>query len=48
MNPKVLGTVQLVGGLLGAYWGYTSTDWAAVTFGVVFILMAVHHFMEKQ
>ncbi len=47
MNAKILGAIQLIGGLIGLYAWYAEKAWALPVFSIVFILMAIHHFMEK-
>ncbi len=45
MNPKTIGAIQLIGGLVAGWLGWG--DWAVVVLAAVFVLMSVHHFMEK-
>ena len=48
MDPKILAAIQLIGGLIGLYAWYTLKPWALPVFSIIFILMAIHHFMEKK
>jgi len=48
MDPKILAAIQLIGGLIGLYAWYAENGWALPVFSIVFILMAIHHFMEKK
>ncbi len=48
MDTKILGAIQLIGGLIGLYSWWSGKDWALPVFAVVFIILAIHHFMEKK
>ena len=48
MDPKILGAIQLLGGLIGLYAWWSAKDWAIPVFAIVFIILAIHHFMEKK
>ncbi|MBW2970440.1 hypothetical protein KY309_02000 [Candidatus Woesearchaeota archaeon] len=46
MQPKVLGGIQVIGGLIAGYFGWG--DWAIVVLALLFIIMGIHHFTEKK
>jgi len=46
MEAKVLGGIQLIGGLIAGWMGFNGGDWGVVIISIVLILMAIHHFME--
>lgn len=48
MNPKTLGAIQLIGGLVAGWFGWQNSDWGVLTVAIVLLLMAMHHFMEKR
>ncbi len=46
MNAKTLGWIQIVGALIGGWFGWQEMDWGALTFALLFLLMGIHHLKE--
>ena len=48
MEPKILGIIQLVGALIAGWFGWQAKRWDTLVLALVFIVMAIHRFMEKR
>jgi len=48
MDSKTLGTVQLVGAVIAGWIGYQNMRWDSIVLALVFVISAIHHYMEKS
>jgi hypothetical protein len=48
MEPKVLGTIQIVGAVVAGWIGLQAQRWDSLVLALLFAITGIHHLMEKH